>query len=116
MQPCMRHKGAGMMNANKQKKQISMWIMLRRLFPQIFKVSPGLFILYFSLFVLDGAFFPLSVYAMQLCFDKIASFTINKNNLSPIILALMLIFGLKILEQILNGIAYYIAEAYDPKT
>lgn len=115
MQTCMRHKGAGIMNANKQKKQISIWTMLRRLFPQIFKVSPGLFILYFSLFVLDGAFFPLSVYAMQLCFDKIASFTINKKNLFPIILALMLLFGLKILEQILNGIAYYIAEAYDPK-
>lgn len=95
------------------------WRMFRTLLPQIASVAPKLFTGYVLLFILDAALFPLSIWAMQKLFDRIAELTSNIQGSAIVagaVSALLLLFALKAAAQIVNGIAYFIAETYDPRS
>lgn len=115
MQRCLKHKGRGMMNKKCKSKQMSVLKILIRIFPQVISVSPLLFIFNSILFAIEGALFTVSVWCMQMLFDKVANLAINKGMLKDTILALLLFFGVKVLEQIINGVDNFIGEAYDEK-
>lgn len=104
-----------MMNKKCKSKQMSVLKILIRIFPQVISVSPLLFIFNSILFAIEGALFTVSVWIMQMLFDKVANLATNKGMLKDTILALLLFFGVKVLEQIINGVDNFIGEAYDEK-
>lgn len=103
------------MSKNKQEK-ISIWSMFKKLLPQIFSVSPKLFILTYVLFLLNGTFFASSTLCTQIVFDSITKITNDNKSLKQSILAVLLLFTVKVLEEVFSGLANFIAEIYDPQT
>lgn len=99
-----------------QSKQISVWTMIVRILPQVVSVSPGLFILNSIIFIINGSFFAVSILFMQRLFDSVTDLAVNKSTLKDTILALSLLFAVKVLEQIARGVANFIGETYDVKT
>lgn len=93
-------------------KKITIWTMLRRVVPQIALASPGLFALYTTLYVLEGIIVAVSVFFMQRLFESATSLATGKCELKATMLALAFVLGIKLLEQIINGIDNYIAEIY----
>lgn len=113
-QKCLKRKGVGIMN--KDCKNISLWKMVRTILPQTFFVSPGLFILTYVLFALNGVLFAAFTICLQILFDKITNFTLHKCSLKTVILALFLLFSVKIFEELASAFANFIAESYDSRS
>ncbi|MDO3408288.1 ABC transporter ATP-binding protein [Saccharibacillus sp. CPCC 101409] len=102
--------------ANGGSGRFSPWRILRFLLPRIASVQPKLFAGYVLLFVVDAAFFPLSVRAMQRLFDRIAASAQPPDAgtmLAGAAAALLMLFAIKTAGQLVNGVAYFIAETYD---
>jgi ATP-binding cassette subfamily B protein len=116
MQKCLKHKGAGTMSKEHKQKQMSVWTMIARIFPQVASVSPGLFTLNSIIFIFDGTFFSVSILCMQMLFDKVTDLAINKGTLKEAVLALLLLSTVKILQQVANGVANFIGETYAKRT
>ncbi len=114
MLKCSNLKGDGTMN-NKSEKNISVWTMLVKLLPQVACVSPGLFILTYLFFALNGISFAAATLCMQKLFDKVTDLAVNRGTLKGVIFALILLFIVKILEEVFSGIANFIGETYDPR-
>ncbi|OWR30899.1 hypothetical protein CDO73_09945 [Saccharibacillus sp. O23] len=92
---------------------------LRFLLPRVASVAPKSFAAYVLLFVLDAAFFPLSVWATQRLFDRVAAYSGAAHAgllLTGTVAALLILFAIKTAGQIVNGIAYFIAETYDSRS
>ncbi len=92
---------------------------LRFLLPRIAAVAPKSFAAYVLMFILDAAFFPLSVWATQRLFDRVAAYSGAAHAgmlLSGTVAALLILFAIKTAGQIVNGIAYFIAETYDSRS
>lgn len=99
----------------KHNKNITIFTMLYRLFPQVVSVSPMLYIFNCILFILDGASFAVSLFFMQLLFDRVTNLADNTGTLREAIFALIFLASIKILEQIISGLDNFIGETYDPK-
>ncbi|WP_202709523.1 ABC transporter ATP-binding protein [Sporosalibacterium faouarense] len=104
-----------MKNKDKHKK-ISPWSMMKKIFPQILSVSPGLFIFNSFVFVLDGASFAATILSMQILFDRVTDLAQNKGTIKEAVLALMLLFGIKVFQQIVSGVSNFIGETYDSRS
>jgi len=74
-----------------KKKNISVWAMISKILPQIFSVSPRLFIINYTFFALNGAAFAASTLCMQILFDKVTDFTMNRGTFKGAVLAFLLI-------------------------
>jgi ATP-binding cassette subfamily B protein len=116
MQKCLKHKGAGTMSKEHKQKQISVWTMIARIFPQVVSVSPGLFTFNSIVFIFNGTLVAVSILCMQILFDKVTDLAVNKGTLKQAILALLLLSAVKVLEQIANGVVNFIGETYDMRT
>lgn len=104
-----------MIRNNKQKK-IGVLNMISRILPQVASVSPGIFILNSIFFLLSGASFAISILCMQLLFDKVTNLAAHKTELKDAVFALLLLFVVKVLQQIISGVSNFIGETYDAKT
>jgi len=103
------------MSKNTKQKKITVWHMIYKILPQVVSVSPKLFVFNSTLFILDGALFPVSIWGMQILFDNVTNLGSNKGSINDAILALLLLFTIQIVQQIINGIDNFIGETYDPK-
>lgn len=97
------------------EKNITIWTMIRRIFPKMISVSPVLVILNYILFALNGVFIAASIFGMQILFEKVTDLSNHKANMQTAIFALLFLFFIKIVEELTDGFANFIAETYDPK-
>ncbi|WDV46889.1 ABC transporter ATP-binding protein [Clostridiaceae bacterium M8S5] len=97
-------------------KNISVWTMIRKIFPQVISVSPLLYISNTLLFIIDGASFAVTVIFMQKLFDNVTDLVTKKGSLRATVFALAMLFVVKISQQIIEGIDNFIGETYDPRT
>jgi ATP-binding cassette subfamily B protein len=104
-----------MMNKEHVQKNITIWTMFRKVFPQIVSVSPRLVTFNYILFAFNGVSIAASTFGMQVLFDKVADLSNDKGTIKSAIFALLFLFSIKVFEQITNGLANFIAETYDPK-
>ncbi|MBU5310664.1 ABC transporter ATP-binding protein/permease [Tissierella carlieri] len=103
------------MNKEHVQKNITIWTMFRKVFPQIVSVSPRLVTFNYILFAFNGVSIAASTFGMQVLFDKVADLSNDKGTIKSAIFALLFLFSIKVFEQITNGLANFIAETYDPK-
>lgn len=103
------------MSKHKEKK-ISIWTALIKLLPQVASISPLLFTINYVFFAFDGILDGVTVFCMQLLFDRVTDLVTNKGTFKNAVLALFLLFLIKILKEVTSGIANFIGEAYDMKT
>lgn len=103
------------MSKKNNEKHMSLWKMTSRIFPEVASVSPGLFILNCITSIFDGVLFAASILFMQIVFDRITDFTMKKGSLRSAVLALGLLFVIKMLEQIVNGFDGFMAEVCHSK-
>lgn len=104
------------MSKKNNKKQMSVWTMIVRIFPQVASASPGLFTLNYIAGILHGVLFAASILCMQILFDRVTDLAINNGALKDAVLAILLLLTVKILEQIISGIDNFIAETCHSKT
>ena len=104
------------MSRNNEHNEISVWRMIARLLPQVASVSPGIFILNSIFFIFSGISFAISILCMQLLFDKVMDLAANKAAIMDAVFALLLLFAVKVLQQIISGVSNFIGETYDAKT
>lgn len=96
-----------------QSKEISVWSMIRRVLPQIATACLPLFILTSVLFVCDGALYASSIWLMQSLFDKATALATSTGTLKEAVFALMLVFAVEVLKQVISGLDNFIGEMND---
>lgn len=102
------HKGVGMMK--RQSNNITVWTMIRRVLPQVASACPPIFIAIAVLFALDGFCIAAGTFFTQFLFDKVANLAMSKATLMEAILALLMLFGMELFKQLVNGLGGFFGE------
>lgn len=112
MQKCSNLKGVGTM---KKSNNLSLRYMLIKIFPKIFAVAPKIFIFNYILFLINGLLYMSTTLGMQFLFDKVNYLSLNKRGIKEAIIALTVLLAIKVLSEIVSGVANFLAESYDPQ-
>ncbi|MGI5855100.1 MAG: ABC transporter ATP-binding protein [Candidatus Merdivicinus sp.] len=103
------------MTVRKEKPEISMLAALRRLFPMVFRLYPGLFLLDAVLGVVHSLFWGISTLFTQRFFDEATRFVQGAASFGSTLLALAALGGVTIGCQALNGIANFMPQVHGEK-
>lgn len=94
----------------------SVTFVLKHTVPMIFRVDPKGFCIMYAFFFLSGALMAVSTPCMQLLFDYISESVGIGKNLSKLVAVLLLLFGVKLAENVFSYIANFMGEGFDMKS
>lgn len=104
------------MSNHNNKKNLSLLRVFAIIFPKVASISPKIFTINYIMFALYGVLDVVSIFCMQLLFDKVADLTQKRGTLQSAILALLVLFLVKLFVELASGIANFIGETYDMRT
>ena len=94
-----------------EKRKLRFWPTLRKLFPRMYKASPGYWWLTNSVSVIHAASWGLIAPVQQFCFDRAGAFAAGNAGFTTALLGVAALVGMHVICQILNGVDNYL---FDP--
>ena len=86
-----------------KKKTYGFIQVLRRVFPMVYKASPGHFWLNVILRISDGLFLSIQIFFYQRLFDTATNFTEGRTVITEIFISLIALVGIIALVEMLDG-------------
>ena len=96
-----------------EKTKLRFWPTLRKLFPRVYRASPGYFWLMSVSAVIHAASWGLLAPVQQFCFDRAGAFAVGTAGFSTALLSVALLVGMHVICQSLNGYANYLYTPYE---
>lgn len=113
MHKCLKRKGDGMRMSKAKEKQGSIFQIVKYLLPKIASVNKKQFLIIYILFIIDGLLLASSMAVLQGVFDCVGLLNEEKSQFQTVIFLLLGLLIIKLTNEIVNGIAYCLAEDYD---
>ncbi|MGG7077039.1 ABC transporter ATP-binding protein [Clostridium sardiniense] len=100
------------MISNKKDRGISIFKILKKITPMVLKATPMYFIFIILVNIIHAAFWVLNTVASQKFFDSVAALTVGENTMAKTILMALMLGGVLIGAQMLNGISNFTGSSW----
>ncbi|GAA0070805.1 ABC transporter ATP-binding protein [Clostridium sardiniense] len=97
---------------NKKDRSISIFKILKKITPMVLKAAPIYFIFIILVNIIHAAFWVLNTVASQKFFDSVAALTVGENTMAKTILMALMLGGVLIGAQMLNGISNFMGSSW----